>query len=126
MKKRRYNYRRAEFILEPLSDALVRVTHREQTGYIGITRNWDAGKPYSWTFLESTAEPGGVDMESMASPDGIEGNFFSHSTPEQALKIVCDILLDMQRKEDSKRVNLEERKRIARQVLREFLEGLPE
>lgn len=126
MKKRRYNYGRAEFILEPLSDALVRVTHRAQTGYIGITRDWDAAKPYSWTFLDSAHEPGAVDMEWTAKPDGIDGNFISHSTPEGALKVVCGILLAMQRKEDSKRINPEERKQVARQVLREFLEGLPE
>lgn len=126
MKKRRYKHGRAEFILEPLSDALVRVTHREQTGYIGIARNWNAAKPYSWTFREGAAGPGGGDMESTASPDGIEGNPFAHSTPEEALKTLCNILLEMQSKEDSRRINPEERKRAARQVLREFLEGLPE
>ena len=40
--------------------------------------------------------------------------------------MLCNILLDMQRKEDSKRVNPEERKQSARKVLREFLDELPD
>ena len=125
MKRRRYKHGRAEFILEPLSDALVRVTHREQTGYIGISKNWDAAKPYTWTYLDSAAAPGGG-LEETAKPDGIEGNPFSHPTPEEALNFLCKILLDMQSKEDSRRINPEERKLVALQVFREFLEGLPE
>lgn len=121
MKKRRYKNGRAEFTLESLSDALVRVTHREQKGHIGISKNWDAAKPYTWTYLV----PGGG-LEGTAKPDGIEGNPFSHATPEEALIFLCKILLDLQSKEDSRRINPEERKLVARQVLREFLEGLPE
>ena len=35
--------------------------------------------------------------------------------------MLCGVFLDLQRKEDSKRINPEERKQVARQVLREFL-----
>ena len=38
MKKRHYNNGDGEFILEPLSDSLVKVTHRDQTGYFGIIK----------------------------------------------------------------------------------------
>ena len=49
MKKRHYNNGDGEFILEPLSASLVKVTHREQTGYFGISKNWDVAQPYSYT-----------------------------------------------------------------------------
>lgn len=121
-----HNNGQAEFILQPMSDSLVRVTHRDQVGYIGISQNWDVAAPYSWTFRDRTARPGDVDMESFAKPDGIHRNPFGEPTPEAALKVLCNILLDMQRKEDSKRVNPEERKQSARKVLREFLDELPD
>ena len=37
-KKRQYNNGDAEFILEPLSDSVVKVTHRDQTAYFGVSR----------------------------------------------------------------------------------------
>ena len=122
----RHRSGQAEFILQPVSDSLVRLTHRDQVGYIGINQNWDVAAPYSWTFRDRTARPGDVDMESFAKPDGIHRNPFGEPTPEAALKVLCNILLDMQRKEDSKRVNPEERKQSARKVLREFLDELPD
>ena len=47
MNERHYNHGDYGFVLESLSDSLVRVTHRDQTGYLGIIMNWDAGKPYA-------------------------------------------------------------------------------
>ena len=61
----------AEFILQPLSESLIRVTHRDQVGYIGINQNWDVAAPYSWTFMEGTTGPGGDEIERHARPDGI-------------------------------------------------------
>ena len=122
-----YNNGQAEFILRSITESLIRVTHRDQVGYIGVNQNWDVGKPYTWTFMDRTSGPSRADMEERyARPDGIHGNPFGESTPEEALTLLCNLQLVIQRKEDSQRINPEERKRAARKVLREFLGELPD
>ena len=121
----RHNVGQAEFILQPMSDSLVRVMYRDQVGYIGVNQNWDVAAPYSWTYVEDGSGPGG-DIERTARPDGIHRNPFGESTPEAELAVVCNILLNLHRREDSRRVNPEERKQAARKVLREFLDELPD
>ena len=108
-----YNHQGAEFIPEPLSDSVVRVTHREQTGYFGVAKDWDAARPYTWTTFTSGA-------------DEVDGVIVSYSTPEAALDPLCGLLLNRQLKEDSRRINPEQRKRAAQKVLGEFLEELPD
>ena len=115
MKKRHYNYQDREFILEPLSDSLVKVTHRDQTGYLGMNTEWDARKPFAWT-----------KWRDQTSDDGVNDGFWGYPTPDRALESLCDILLSDQSKEDSKRINPEGRKNAARRVLNEFLEELPD
>ena len=114
MKKRHYNNGDGEFILEPLSDSLVKVTHRNQTGYIGINKQWDVARPYTYTTWDH-----------QVNDDGIVGTF-GYRTPQAALDQLCYSMLTDQRKEDSERVNPEGRKKAARQVLKEFLEELPD
>lgn len=114
MKKRHYNNGNGEFILEPLSGSLVKVTHRDQTGYFGINRNWDVAEPYTYTTMEI-----GVD------DDGVE-SILGYSSPKSALDALCYSMLTDQRKEDSKRINPEGRRDAARKVLGEFLETLPD
>ena len=114
MKRRRYNIGDAEFILEPLSDSVVKVTHRDQTGYFGINKDWDARNPYVYTRRESEVCGNAID------------SIFKYPTPECALRILCRLLRSDQSKEDSKRINPEGRKDAARQVLGEFLEDLPD
>ena len=114
MKKRHYNNGDGEFILEPLSDSLVKVTHRDQTGYFGIVKDWDAGAPFAYTTSTSRVDDNEID------------NYSGYSTPESALGSLCRLMLSAQRKEDSKRINPEGRKKAARQILREFLEELPD
>ena len=121
-----HNNGQAEFILRSMSESLVQVTHRDQVGYIGVNQNWDVGKPYTWTYMDRTTGPSRADMERDARPDGIHGNPFGESTPEEALALLCNILLETQGKEDSRRINPEERKRSARKVLGEFLDRLPD
>lgn len=115
MKRRHYNNGQAEFILEPVSPSLVKVAHRDQTGWFGLNSDWDVHHPYAWTT-----------MEFQATDDGIAGPTFCATTPDRALRGLCREMLDDQRREDSKRVNPEERQEAARQVLREFLEELSE
>ena len=111
--RRHHNHEGTEFILEPLSDSVVRVTHREQTGYFGVAKDWEAARPYTWTTLPTDA-------------DEVDGVAVSYSTPESALDPLCGLLLNQQHKEDSRRINPEQRKRAARKVLGEFLEELPD
>ena len=117
----RHSVGQAEFILQAMSESLVRVTHRDQVGYIGINRDWDIGRPYTWKHMDRTVGVSRAVMERYTSADGIHGNLFGEATPEQALNVLCDIQLHIQMKEDSQRDNSEERK-----VLREFLDELPD
>ncbi|MDE2715786.1 MAG: hypothetical protein OXI33_02080 [Chloroflexota bacterium] len=114
MNKRHYNNGNGEFILEPLSDSLVKVTHRDQTGYFGISNDWDARSPYARTRWESDICGDAID------------SIFTYSTPETALNSLCSAMLNDQSKEDSKRINPEGRKDAARRVMKEFLEELPD
>ena len=34
-----------DFILEPVNESVVKVTHRDQTGYIGINVEWNGTQP---------------------------------------------------------------------------------
>ena len=49
MTLRHYNNGEAEFILEPVNDSVVKVTHRGQVGWIGISLDWDPQRPYTTT-----------------------------------------------------------------------------
>ena len=61
----------------------------------------------------------------MVHNDGIDGMAtFMYPTPDAALGALCDSMLADQRKEDSRRINPEQRKRAARKVLGEFLEEI--
>ena len=103
-----------DFILEPVNESVVKVTHRDQTGYIGINVEWDAASPYSWCTLPDSAQPSGV-----------RNAVARFSTPDQALSRLCRLLLSEQSKADSQKINPEERQAAARQVLQEFFHGLP-
>ena len=115
MSPRHYNNGDAEFILEPVNDWVVKVTHRNQVGWIGISVDWDPQEPYTYTTFSSRLKDDGID------PIGLQ-----FATPDAALKSLCRWLLRQQRKEDSRSVNFEERKDAARRVLREFLNELPD
>ena len=115
MSLRHYNNGEAEFILEPVNDSVVKVTHRDQVGWIGISLDWDPQRPYTTTTFSNRL-----------SDDGIERIGSEFATPDDAMKSLCRWLLRQQRREDSRSVNLEERKDAARRVLREFLDELPD
>ena len=116
MNRRIYSYQDEEFFLDPMSDSVVRVTHGEQTGYFGLKKDWEAARPYTW-----------INWESNAYEDGIAADFsYSYPIAEMALEDLCRVLLREQRKQDDKRINPEERKDAARQVMREFLEEFPD
>ncbi len=114
MKRRHYNNGEAEFILEPVNDAVVKVAHKDQVGWVGISLDWDVQRPYTSTTLPSQLRD-----------DGINGALFEYTTPDDALRALCARLLAQQRREDSRRINPEERKAAARRVLREFLNEQP-
>ena len=116
MKKRIYIYRDVEFILEPLSESVVRVNYQDQKGYVGLKRDWEADRPYTW-----------INWEGDINDEGISAGFsYSYPIPELALEDLCSLLLREQRKQDAQRINPEERKKAARHVFREFLEEMPE
>ena len=114
MKRRHYNNGEAEFIMEPVNDAVVKVIHRDQTGWFGISRDWDPQQPYTETTVSS-----------FIRDDGIGGIGFLYASPDDALRALCTSLLNMQRKQDSRRVNPEARKAAAVRVLCEFMNEQP-
>ena len=118
MEKRHYNNGEAEFMLDPVNDAVVKVTHRNQVGWIGISLDWDVQRPYTFTTSPTEISDDGV--------GGFESFVLRYSTPDEALKFLCTMLLTQQGREDSQRVNPEERKASAKRVLREFLNEQPE
>lgn len=112
--RRKYRLYGADFCLEPVNDSVIKVTHRDQIGWIGINTGWDAQRPYTWSTSSSRV-----------TDDGIQGIPVNMDTPDGALMFLCRTLLTEQSKEDSERINPEERKAAARRFLEEFLQDLP-
>ena len=115
MDRRHCNNGEAEFPLEPATPSLVKVTHRDQTGWFGLNADWDIRRPYAWTTEEHKALEKGIAAPALRA-----------STPDGALRDLCGAMLREQGREDSKRVNPEERQEAARRILREFIEELPD
>lgn len=113
--KRHYVHEGEVFILESLSDSVVRVTHREQTGYFGFNRNWEPSRPYATSNSDYNVKGNGIDGAVI----------FSYASPDAALKALCESMLRVQRREDARQINPEERKRAARRVLGEFMDEIP-
>ena len=112
--RRTYRLDGADFSLEPVNDSVIKVTHRDQTGWIGINTEWDAQRPYTW-----------ATSSSRVTDDGIRSIPINIDTPDSALRFLCRALLSEQSKKDSQKINPEERKAAARRVLQEFLQVLP-
>lgn len=72
---RKYNYEGAEFILETISDSVIRVTHREDTGYFDLSGDWEPNRPYTWTQFQSM-----VHGDSITMPMGLEYVFTNSSS----------------------------------------------
>ena len=70
------------FFLEPLSPSVVRVEHRDQVGWFGISRNWDVDNPFAFQTWE---------LESY--DDGVGNSMTETSTPESALNSLIHWLL---------------------------------
>ena len=121
--KRLYTHEGKECILEPVSDSVVRVTYREQTGFFGLRGDWEPNEPYTW------ARYGGMVRGNYIDPShglGIEiHSLFTYSSSDGALKALCESMLDDQRSADARRISPEERKAAARRVMGEMLEGVP-
>ena len=109
-----YEFGRAQVTLRRLSESLIKVTYRDQVGYLGLVKDFDAGKPYGWSATGS-----GV------SEDGVAYGMH-YSTPESALSDLCRDYAQRSKERDSKRINPEERKEAARVVLGEFFDELPD
>ena len=121
--KRIYTQKGKEFILEPVSDSVVRVTHREQTGFFGLRGDWEPSEPYTWARHEGMVRRDFIDPSHGL---GIEmHSVFTYSSSDGALKALCESMLNDQRSADARRTNPEERKAVARRVMGEMLEGVP-
>ena len=115
MDRRHYTFRGADFLLESISKCVVRVTHVDQVGYVGMSVDWNPERPYVWATGESQVKAEGITT----------GGVLEYRTVEEALEPLCGLMLSAQRKRDAQRINPEERKAAGRRVMREFLSELP-
>ena len=89
MEKRHYNNGEAEFMLDPVNDTVVKVTHRNQVGWIGISLDWDVQRPYTfttsprWRRWLKISDDGVGGFESLN-----EQPVLRYSTPDEALRFV--------------------------------------
>ena len=113
--KRLYSFRDAEFLLEPISENVIRVVYGDDVAYVGMNVDWNPHRPYCWTSLESQVYAEGIDASSV----------YEYPTIDEALEPPCERMLEAQRKRDAQRINPEERKAAVRRVMREFLDELP-
>ena len=72
-----------EFVLEHVSEAVVRVTHGRETGYFGLSTDPDASYPYTWTRIDHEMEAGGIGDRPLRR----------FATPKAALDSLCDTML---------------------------------
>ena len=86
MEKRHYNNGEAEFMLDPVNDTVVKVTHRNQVGWIGISLDWDVQRPYTFTTSPAEISDDGV--------GGFESFVLRYSTPDEALKVPVHYVAD--------------------------------
>ena len=82
-----------KFVLERLSPAVVRVTHRDQVGYFGLYRDGDLKYPFAFQFLE----PQSYD-------EGIGNSMTRSTTPESALRSLIHYMRDSQRTADEQQI----------------------
>ena len=115
MTRKQIIVRGESFFLEPLPPSVVRVEHRDQVGWFGISRNWDVNYPFAF----QTWEPESYDA-------GVGNSMTEASTPESALNSLIHHMTEAQRKLDSQRLNPQARRGMAQWLLHEYLEGLPD
>ena len=114
-RRRHHDHRDEKFLLKAVSESVVRVTHRDQTGYFGIGREWkDSERPYTSTRQEDDV-----------CDDGIDGVAVGYRTPADALDTLCGEMLTDQNREDVRQASGDQWQGSARRVLRGFLEELP-
>ena len=114
LRRRYFDNGDAEFLLFPVSDFVVQVMYRDQTGYFGVVAGWDISEAYTHTRYRRHV-----------SPDGIEGfTIDRYQTPDAALIELCSSMLDNEHNQVSERLTFEELKDAAGEVLGELLNEL--
>lgn len=114
----RYIYQEAEFVLEHVSESVVRVTHRDQTGYFGIHRDWeDDLNPYTPMQRDEKVHDDGI--------GGIDSISVNLPTPDEAIASLCTVMLDDRVEEDARLTRSGRWQESARSTLQELLGGLP-
>ena len=114
-RRRHHDHSDEKFLLRAVSESVVRVIHRDQTGYFGIGREWkDSERPYTSTRREDDV-----------CDDGIDGVAVGYRTPADALDTLCGEMLTDQNREDVRQASGDQWQGSARRVLRGFLEELP-
>ena len=103
------------YVLEQMSPAVVRVTHRDQLGYFGLYKGGDLKYPFAFQLFE----PKSYD-------EGIGDSLSRATTPESALRTLIHDMREKQRKADEQQINPEARKGLAEWTLQEFLQTLPD
>lgn len=114
-RRRHHDHGDEKFLLKAVSESVVRVTHRDQTGYFGLDREWkDPTRSYTTTRQKDDV-----------CDDGIDGVAVGYRTPADALNTLCGEMLADQLREDVRQASAGQWQGSANRVLRGFLEELP-
>ena len=73
--RRTYRLDGADFTLQPVNDSVTKVTHRDQVGWIGISTDWNAQRPYGWTTIPR-----------WVGDDGIHNPVLTFDTPDSGIQ----------------------------------------
>ena len=104
-----------EFFLETVSPSMVKVTHKEQVGWIGLSKDSDDNKAFAYQLWPlQTGE------------EGVGTSLTDAQTPRQALLNLAFRITRRQERDDYLRINPKARKGLAEWELKEFMEGLSE
>ena len=115
MTQRRVLIKGEEFFLETISPSIVKVTHKEQVGWIGLSKDSDDNKAFAYQLWPL-----------QAGEEGVGTSLTDAQTPRQALLNLAFRLTRRQERDDYLRINPKARKGLAEWELKEFMEGLSE
>ena len=115
MTQKRVFIKGEEFLLETVSPSIVKVTYKEQVGWIGLSNNSDDNKAFAYQTWPLRA-----------GEEAVGTSLTDAQTPRQALLDLAFRLTRRQERDEHLRINPKARKGLAEWELKEFMEGLSE
>ena len=107
-----YKYEEETFLLDDSKGCYVKVTYKNQLGYLGVNLEGSAERPYCWW----------DDGDRPVTPDGLRFGNATGVEEEGNLRALCGSLLRRHREAEARKVF---NRREACDSLHEFVKGLP-